>query len=158
MWKNADILPSYGLKCPSKYQLFHKWALQLHTFFGHNSAIFGPIELKFLWELRRLVFIDLWWEIMILMRFLENIFLARMGVASTLAPKGLGSQSPTQNWPTGCNFRINRYLKKWIRKLSASIRLRGVQWTPLNLIDARLWGSYSASLSSSLNRATFCHA
>ena len=26
-----------------------------HTFFGINSAMFGPIGLKFLWELRRLL-------------------------------------------------------------------------------------------------------
>ena len=50
----------------------HIW---VHTFFGHNSAIFRPIDSKFLREIRILLSIDWWWEIQFMMLIFQSLFM-----------------------------------------------------------------------------------
>ena len=92
-WKMLIFRQVIGKNVP----LRTNYSIHGHTFFSHNSAILWPIGVIFLWELRRLLYIDFWWEIMIFI-FLNPLFSEKMGVAALLAPKGLGPTASRPNW------------------------------------------------------------
>ena len=72
-----------------------------HTFFGHNSAIFGPIGLKFFMGTQgtiiyRLLLRNQCFGLYLPISIFWVLFGGKMGVAATLAPLGLGPQNPTK--------------------------------------------------------------
>ena len=72
-----------------------------HTFFGHNSAIFGPIGLKFFMGTQgtiiyRLLLRNQCFGLYLPISIFWVLFGGKMGVAATPAPLGLGPQNPTK--------------------------------------------------------------
>ena len=74
-----------------------------HTFFGHNSAILGPIELTFFMGTQGTIIYRLllmknqcFW-LYLLISIFWVIFVGKMGVATAPAPLGLGPQNLTKN-------------------------------------------------------------
>ena len=68
-----------------------------HTFFGHNSAIFKLIWLKFFLGTQGTIIYRLVVKNHDFDAFLKkSIFSNKMGVAAMLAPTGLGLQDPTK--------------------------------------------------------------
>ena len=81
-----------------------------YTLFGHNSAIFCLIRLNFFWQLRRLLFIDWWWEIIILMLSWKKIvFLAGKWRGRHRGAKGFGASRRPKSWPTGWTFWVKNF-------------------------------------------------
>ena len=72
-----------------------------HTFFGHNSAILGPIGLKIYMGTQetiiyRLVVRNQSYEAYFSVLIVWATFGGKMGVANTRAPYGLGPPNPTK--------------------------------------------------------------
>ena len=91
MWasfKNIDIKLCYS---PDKTPM----PIFGHSFFGHNSAIFEPINLKFFWLARRLSLSIDKCGLFFIVDFWAS-FGRKMGVATTCAPCGLGPPDPTK--------------------------------------------------------------
>ena len=66
-------------------------------FLAITRPFFVQLGWNFFRKLKRLLSIDWYWEILILMLFWKYlIFGGKMGVAATVAPKGLGPQDPTK--------------------------------------------------------------
>ena len=93
-FKNIHIWPSYGQKM-AHMPIF--W----HTFFDHNSAIFGPIGLTFFMETKETIIhwlvvrnpsYDAYFSLLIFW----VTFGVKMGVVTTRAPSGRGSPNPAK--------------------------------------------------------------
>ena len=91
-----------------------------HTFFGHNLAIFRPIGLIFLWQLRNLVSIDWLWVIKVMRLILIfGPLLAAKWVWPSRGPlMAWGLKTQQKSWPTGWTFWANCYLENVFSKFS----------------------------------------
>ena len=78
------------------------------AYFGHNSAIFWPNRLKFLWELRKLLSTDSWCEINVMVLNFRFRFL---GLFAGKWVWVWGLKTRPKSWPTLGSFRVTCYLK-----------------------------------------------
>ena len=104
--KNIDIWPSYRPKLPSKYQLFLIWA---YVFW---LAIFWPIGREIFMGIQKTIIYRFVMRNHDLNAFLKKNG-GKMGVAATLASKGLGSQDPTKKLAYRVKLLENRHLTKF---------------------------------------------
>ena len=87
------------------------------TYFYYNSKPFlDQLDWNFLWELRRLLSIDCWWEIqvMILIFHFWATLCGKIAVVTTRPPNGLGIKTRPKRW----TFWANHYLEIVFSKFS----------------------------------------
>ena len=122
-FKNIHIWPSYGQKTVCM-PIFG------HTFFGHHSAIFGIIELNFLWGLRGLLSSIRGEKSKLLCLFFTFYFLATFG-----GKWAWPSCAPLSIWGQPGQIVVPLVGPFWPTTISKSCFWNFQGWTPLKMYN-----------------------
>ena len=115
-FKNIYIWPSYGQKM-ARMPIFGL------SFFGHNSAISGPIGLKVFKGVQetiiyRLVMRNLSYDAYFSVLFFGPLLAGKWAWPPRASLMVWGLHTQLKSWPTGCTFRANHYLEIMFSKFS----------------------------------------